>query len=113
MRSMRAGDLSSSDVALLVSALEAFSHAPKTYAGRSTSDRSAIFSAKYNGLCERCGFPIKVGQDIRYHNDFSGVVHSGCRAPDVTTRLRFRTTARVVRQPVLCPASNLEHAGEC
>lgn len=102
-----------SNRALLATAWQDVASAPKARVGNSTSVRSAVFSARYNGLCERCGFLIKIGQDIRFHRDFSGVVHSGCRAPEVISRRRFSTSARVVRQPTLCRACHLEHAGEC
>lgn len=83
--------------------------------------RSASWIARYEGSCERCGMPIKVGDDIRYHNDFSCAVHDGCRAPSVTTRTDTVADSRpvrairaaAVREPELCPECQLAHAGAC
>lgn len=102
-----------SNDALMAMAWRDVVRAPKARVGRSTAIRSAVFIAEYTGRCSRCERPIRPGQDIRYHNDFPGVVHSGCRAPDVTARQSFRATARAVREPAMCPACHLEHAGAC
>ena len=108
------------DRALLASALEELSRATPTYTGRSSSTRTRVFSARYESICERCGFQIAVGQDIRYHRDFSSAVHDGCRPPKVTIRTTAATAppkrvAKTVppQQPPLCPECHLEHAGVC
>ncbi len=114
-------ELSRADRALRASARRGVPRAPRTYTGRSTSERSAVFLARYSGYCGRCGFEIRVHQDVRFHRDFDGVIHDGCRAPAVTIRTtgvttgrRTRTTgAGVYRQPEFCPECHLEHAGEC
>jgi hypothetical protein len=82
--------------------------------GRSSSTRSAAFSARYRGLCERCGKYIERGDDIRYHRDFSGVVHDGCRPPDLTvTVAKNAAVVTGARVPGVCPECHLEHAGSC
>ena len=112
-----------SDDELLASAWRDLSRAPTTYRGRNSSTRSPVRVAKFQGLCERCGSPIEVGQDIRFHNDFGAAVHDGCRPPKLTVRTKgagaspppHATTAKVAHaQPLLlCPHCHLEHAGEC
>ena len=99
--------------ALLASAWEEVGRAPRARIGRSSRTRSAVFSARYEGFCDRCGFPIKVGQDIRYHDDFPGVVHTGCREPEVAIRVRQVRTAQPPRRPAVCKDCHIEHAGEC
>jgi hypothetical protein len=82
--------------------------------GRSSSTRTAPFSARYRGLCERCGMYIERGDEIRYHRDFSGVVHSGCRATDLTVTVVHETAVVTgTRMPTVCPECHLEHAGPC
>lgn len=110
-----------SDRELLASAWRDLSRAPATYSGRSTADRSPVFVAKFGGECERCGSPIKVGQDIRFHRDFSDPVHDGCKPAKATVRATGAgaspppcTAARVkARPPRPCPLCHLEHGGEC
>jgi hypothetical protein len=80
--------------------------------GRSSSTRTAPFSARYRGLCERCGRWINLGDEIRYHRDFDGPVHSGCRAPEFTVAEKPVVTGR--RDPTtLCLSCFLIHSGEC
>ena len=110
-----------SDRELLASAWRDLSRAPATYSGRSTAIRSAVFAAKFPSQCERCGSPISVGQDVRFHLDFSDPVHDGCNPPRATARATGagaspppRTAARVkARPPRPCPDCHLEHGGEC
>jgi hypothetical protein len=111
--------LSRSDRRLLASAWAEVAQAPRARVMGSSPMRSGVFSAKYPGVCERCGSPITSGQDIRFHYAYSGAVHDGCRAPKATpgsaggASRRPRTTAGVVRpQPPLCPDCHTEHAGE-
>lgn len=46
--------------------------------------RTAPFSARHRTLCERCGRWIERGDDVRFHSDFSGAVHGGCKPPPIT-----------------------------
>lgn len=103
------------DRELLESAWKELSRVPATYTGRSSLTRSSVSVAKFKGLCERCGSPIKVGQDIRFHLDFGAAVHDGCRPPKVTARTNAAAhTSRVAaRTPPPCPECHLEHADEC
>jgi len=109
------------DHALLESAWAELARAPRACTGTHSSTRSGLFRAWYPGICNRCGFPITVGQDIRFHRDFDRFVHNGCRAPTVTVRmakpvaLRQPRTAKemTAQQPPLCPECHLEHAGVC
>lgn len=105
--------LTTTDKALLASAWAELGRAPKARVGRSSRKRSAVFIARNEGICGRCGHPIKVGQDIRFHDDFPGVVHTGCRPPKVTTRWVRGRAVQALRQPVICSECHLEHAGEC
>ena len=113
--------LSKSDIDLLRSAWAELASAPKARVGRSSLMRSACFSARFVSVCERCGSPISVGQDIRYHRDYDGPVHAGCRPRQrmiptavggVSGELRM-ARATSSRQPGLCVTCNLEHAGDC
>lgn len=79
---------------------------------RSSRRRSSAFAARYSGICDRCGLPIRVGQDARVQRDFAGVVHTQCCAPEVSVGRVDDRTARFARQLSLCPACHLEHAGE-
>jgi hypothetical protein len=81
--------------------------------GRSSSTRTAAFSARYRGVCERCGRFIERGDEIRYHRDFSSVVHNGCRAADLTAAVQKTTVVTGSRMPTVCPDCRLEHAGSC
>lgn len=82
--------------------------------GKSSAIRTASFSARYRGVCERCGKPIERGDEIRYHRDFSGVVHDWCRAPDRTvTVVQESAVVTGTRTPTACPECHLEHAGPC
>jgi hypothetical protein len=82
--------------------------------GRASATRTAPFSAHYRSRCERCGRWIERGNDVRYHRDFDGVVHSGCRPPAVTvTRIEEKVVVTNARHPELCPHCRIEHAGEC
>ena len=114
--------LSRSDRALMRSAWADVASAPRTLMGRSSGTRSACYPASYGGFCTRCERPILVGQIIRFHTDFSGPVHDGCRPPKgtvtgtgaATSRSpRTTTTVTAKRQPPLCASCHLEHAGEC
>jgi hypothetical protein len=108
------------DRELLAAALEELSRAAPARTGSSNSTRSAVYAARYGSICARCGFPITVGQDIRFRHDF-GAVHDGCRPPKVT--IRTISTASTpqprsapvmpARRPMLCPECHLEHAGGC
>lgn len=106
----------------MLSAWAEVANAPRVLMGRSSETRSASYTAGYGGFCGRCERPILVGQDIRFHTDFDGPVHNGCRPPRVTvsgtraaTSLSPRTTKTVTatRQPPLCRDCYTEHAGEC
>jgi hypothetical protein len=117
---MSSRGLSRADRRLIDSAWAEVARAPRARVGSSTSVRSACFSADYGGVCGRCELPIRPGQDIRYHRDFAGAIHSGCRAPSVVTgptgiAAHGLRVAKVVgaRQPQLCPNCHLEHAGDC
>jgi hypothetical protein len=79
--------------------------------GRSSTRHSAPFTARYGGICDRCGLPIR--QDLRFHRDFAGVVHTGCRSPKVGVRRIDLQTVENARQPSVCPDCHLEHAGQC
>ena len=82
--------------------------------GRSSSTRTAAFSARHRDLCERCGKYIQPGDAIRYHRDSSGVVHNGCRPPHLTvTVVRETPVVTGTRKPMVCPECHLEHAGPC
>jgi hypothetical protein len=86
-----------------------------TTAGMPSSVRTRAFSAKYQGLCARCGRFVNRGDEIRFHRDFSGFVHSGCRAPEVIVT-KARMLAAVVtgsRDAVVCSDCHLEHRGPC
>lgn len=94
--------------------------APRALVGRGSEARSACFTASYRGSCRRCERPIAVGQDIRFHRDFAGYVHDGCRPPRAAVRTAEpvvgpqRTSRSVVApQPLLCPSCHLEHNGVC
>jgi hypothetical protein len=107
--------LSRSDRALLTSVIRDLRDVPKTLGyGRADSLRSAPFSARYRGVCPRCSKRIDIGDDIRYHNDFSDPVHVGCRGPSARTepRLRKPKPALVKENPV-CPSCWTQHAGQC
>lgn len=80
---------------------------------RSSLRHSASFTARYAGICDRCGLPIEVGQDVRFHRNFLGVVHTGCRAPAVNIHRVDRQTVENTRQLSVCPDCHLEHAGPC
>jgi hypothetical protein len=113
-------NLSPSDRALMRSAWADLARAPRALVGRRSETRSACFSAGMPGFCRRCERRISVGQDIRFHSDFAGYVHDGCRPPRATVCTAQpvveppRTAGSVVApQPPLCPSCHLEHAGEC
>ena len=102
-------NLSLSDRALMRSARAEVAGAPKAGWGRASRTRSSCFSARYGGFCGRCGLAIRVGQDVRFHKNFDGVVHDGCRPPVVTTRTITAVSpqsragsAESRRQPQLC-----------
>ncbi len=108
------------DRALLVSAVEEILRAPTPPTAKVRSGRTRVFIARYEGICDRCGFPITVGQDIRFHRDFDRFVHNGCRPPKVTIRTTAATApptrtakATAPQQPPLCTECHLEHAGVC
>jgi hypothetical protein len=103
------------DKQLLASAWSELRSGPAViHPGRSSSARTAPFSARYRGLCARCGRWINQGDEIRYHHDFDGPVHSGCRAPEVTvTTIGKVTVAAGTQGPSLCLDCHLEHAGDC
>lgn len=113
-------NLSLSDRALLDSARAEVAGAPKAGWGRASRTRSSCFTASYEGICNRCGLAIRVGQGVRFHNDFDGVVHDGCRSPVVTTRTTTAVSpqsragwAGSRRQAQVCAECQLEHFGEC
>ena len=105
--------LSASDKALLASAWRELRGTPRATTGRSSSVRSASFNARYEGVCDRCGLLIEVGHAVRFHCGFSGVVHTGCRPPEVSVREVDRQIVENARQPSVCPGCQLEHAGPC
>lgn len=113
--------LSRSDRALLDSAWAEVARAPRARVGRSSLMRSAVFTARYPGVCGRCGFLIRIGQDVRVHHDFDGVVHDGCREPEVfictavggPPRRASTAAAAGARQPQLCPLCCMYHSGKC
>jgi hypothetical protein len=103
-----------SDEALLTSAWCELRGAPSVKTGeRSSARRSAPVSERYDGVCGRCGLLIRVGQEVRFHREFAGVVHTGCRPPEVSVVRVDRQTAENARQPSVCPGCQLEHAGPC
>jgi hypothetical protein len=113
-------NLSRSDRALMRSAWADVARAPRALVGRRSETRSACFSAGMPGFCRRCERRISVGQDIRFHSDFAGYVHDGCRPPRATVRtaqpvVGSPRAARSVGapQPPLCPSCHLEHVGPC
>jgi hypothetical protein len=81
--------------------------------GRSSARRSAPFRARYDGVCDRCGLLIRVGQEVRFHREFAGVVHTGCRPPEVRVGRVDRQTTENARQLSVCADCQLEHAGPC
>jgi hypothetical protein len=103
------------DRQFLASAWNELKAAPKVIQpGRPSSTRTALFSARYRGLCDRCGRWIDRGDEVRYHRDFSRVVHSGCRPPALNvTKVTDKVVVTNARMPGLCPGCDLEHAGEC
>ena len=109
------------DRELLASALEELSRATPAYTGSCSFTRTGVFSARYESICERCGFQIAVSQDIRYQRDIPNAVHDRCRPPTVTIRTASAhttpppraTTVVPPRHPQLCCECHLEHAGEC
>ena len=111
--------LSRSDRALLESARRALPGTPAPAIW--TRKSSGPFKAKYAGFCGRCGLVVEIGHMIQCHKDFDGVVHIGCRAPEVVIRAAETVAAPqsrgadavAARQPSLCTSCNLEHAGEC
>lgn len=122
--------LSQADKKLMASAWAEVARAPRTFTGRSDSTRSAVFVSHCSGVCARCGRVIAVGDDCRYHDDYSGPVHDGCRGPAVSVRTvggvarlpgsraasrrQPRVTgASAARRLEVCPDCHLEHAGEC
>lgn len=114
MRRYRARELS--DQQLLADAWRELRDAPRATTGRASSTRTRAFSARYRSLCGRCGRWINRGDDVRFHEDFTGVVHSGCRAPSVTVKHVQKPVVpkeAKVRGSRLCRDCHLEHAGEC
>lgn len=103
------------DGQLLASAWSELIGTPRViHPGGSSSVRTAPFSARYRGLCDRCGRWINRGDQIRYHRDFSGPVHSGCRASEVaSTGVYTGGVTRRSRTPPLCPECRTEHVGGC
>jgi hypothetical protein len=110
--------MSRADRALLNAAMKDLRDAPKILGyGRADSLRSAPFSAQYRGVCPRCRKRIDIGDDIRYHNDYSDPVHVGCREPTAHTVPKPKTPKAAPPQenkgsPV-CPSCWTQHAGEC
>jgi hypothetical protein len=101
---------------LLSDAWDQLQDKPRAVTGRATSDRSPVFSARYRGLCGRCGRWIDRGDDVRFQKDFVGVVHSGCRPPKVTVTFMPRPTAppgKREQDTTPCPECHLVHAGDC
>jgi hypothetical protein len=103
------------DKQLLESAWSELKGKPRVFApGKPSSIRTGTFSARYRGLCHRCGKWIELGNDVRFHQDFSGAVHSGCRPPAVSvTKVVEKVVVTNARQPELCSTCHQEHAGEC
>jgi hypothetical protein len=81
--------------------------------GRSSTTRTRAFGAEYRGLCGRCGRGIDRGDWVRFHADFTGVVHSGCHPPKVLVTKIVKAAVTGSRQPSICAECNLAHAGEC
>jgi hypothetical protein len=78
--------MSRSDRALLNAARRDLPDAPKVFGyGRADLLRSAPFRARYRGVCPRCRKRIDIGDDVRYHDDFTDPVHVGCREPSART----------------------------
>lgn len=104
--------LSRADRAVLNAARRDLRDAPQLIGlGRADSLRSAPFSAKYVGVCPRCGNRIARGDDIRYHADYPTPVHVGCREARARTTPRTKSI-RPKANPV-CPRCWTEHAGDC
>lgn len=102
------------DEQLLASAWRELRAAPKVKTfGTSSSNRSAAFVARFVSECNRCGRPIRRGDDIRYHADYSQPVHSGCRGPAYEPLSVERTVSTGMRQPAKCAECHLEHVGPC
>jgi hypothetical protein len=80
-----------------------------------SSSRSRAFSAKWSGICGRCGRFIKPGDDVRFVEGYDAVVHDGCRAPTVTVTKMTKEPSIVAgtREPTVCSECQLIHSGEC
>jgi hypothetical protein len=107
--------LSRSDRALLNAARRDLRDAPRVLGyGRADSLRSAPFRARYRSVCLRCRKRIDVGDDIRYHNDFAGPVHVGCREPRARPEPGpTKPKPALVKENPVCPSCWTQHAGPC
>ena len=61
---------------------------------------TAVFTAKYEGECENCDDPIRIGDSCRYDDD--KVVHADC--PDPLEPINLQD---------VCGSCHLVHNGEC
>jgi hypothetical protein len=82
---------------------------------RASGGSSRAFPARSRGLCHRCGRWIDRGDQVRFHRGFVGVVHSGCRPPEVTAKALGAPAVTGKREPNTPPCSecHLIHAGGC
>ena len=87
-------------------------------------EMSAVFAAKYEGICGECGFSFEQKEMVHYVND--KVCHENCHAPDGSDfspeydeysdrepiqRTYLKKGTR--KDPPKCPSCNTIHAGEC
>jgi hypothetical protein len=103
------------DEQLLADAWTRMNGTPRTFDRRASGRTSRIFPARHWGVCGRCGREIHRGDAVRFQKDFTGVVHTGCRAPEVTVTALAKPTVTDKRESVTAPCSDchLVHAGEC
>lgn len=103
-----------SDTELLASAWRELAGKSGITPTKSSSTRTAPFSARRRGLCEQGGRWINRGDDVRFHRDFSGVVHDGCKPPPITVGGVAKPVVIGKREaPTVCLECHLMHAGQC
>ena len=80
--------------------------------GQESKTYSRAFLARWGGVCDRCGHRYEEGDCIKYHNDYSNVVHDNCTDKDAV-RVSDGVKVTGARKPPLCTDCWLEHNGEC
>jgi hypothetical protein len=103
------------DKELLADAWAQLSRTSRAATRRPSGASSRTFPARLRGLCHRCGRWIDRGNQVRFDKDFVGVVHSGCRPPEVSVTMMAEPAVTDTREPNTTPCSecHLIHAGEC